>query len=314
MSATTLPHQSRTRFIADGGLETTLMFHEGVELEYVAAFPLLDTEDGVAHLTAYFDTYFGIARRDGVGLVLDTPTWRANPDWGTRLGYDAAALDDINRRAVAFVKARAAAHPDVVTVTEGVIGTRGDGYVVGETMEPAEAARYHAPQIRAFVDTGIDFVAAITMTHAEETIGIVRAAQDTGVPVVVSFTVETDGRLPSGTSLADAITAVDIATDRGPAYYMINCAHPTHFTGALEPGGWLGRIKGIRANSSKMSHAELDEAPELDRGDPDDLAREYAALDDLLGGLAVAGGCCGTDSEHVSVISATLASRTRVEA
>lgn len=310
MPTTLLPHQATTRFLTDGGLETTLMFLDGVELEHVAAFPLLNTEDGIARLTAYFDQYFDIARRDGLGLIVDTPTWRSNPDWGARLGYDAEALDDVNRRAVEFVRGLAAAHPDVPTVTEGVIGPRGDGYVVGETMQPAEAARYHSAQVRSFTEAGIDVVSAITMTHVDEAIGITRAARDAGAPVVVSFTVETDGRLPSGTTIADAIRAVDAATDAGPAYYMINCAHPTHFADALESSDWLGRIKGIRANASKMSHAELDEAPELDRGDPDDLAREYVALDDVFGGLCVVGGCCGTDTDHISVISATLAGRT----
>ena len=122
-------------------------------------------------------------------------------------------------------------------------------------------------------------VTVLTMTYAEEAIGITRAAVESGLPVVISFTLETDGRLPSGQALGEAIQQVDEDTESAPAYYMINCAHPTHFEDVLEPGApWIDRIRGLRANASTKSHAELDEATELDDGDPADLGERHAAL------------------------------------
>jgi S-methylmethionine-dependent homocysteine/selenocysteine methylase len=305
---TTLPQLAPGRpFVTDGGLETTLVFHDGIDLPDFAAFPLLDTETGRAALVRYYTPYFDLAERLGAGMVVDTPTWRANLDWGARLGYDAVGLAAVNRRAVEFVGELAGHRPAVPTVINGVIGPRGDGYVVGGTMSPSEAAAYHGLQARSFADAGAQMISAITMTYADEAIGVVRAAAAVGLPVVISLTVETDARLPSGQAIGDAITQIDDATHDGPAYYMVNCAHPTHFSEALdatEP--WTGRIRGIRANASRLSHAELDAATELDRGDIDELAALYDDLHRHLD-LRVVGGCCGTDAEHVAAIATAIA-------
>jgi S-methylmethionine-dependent homocysteine/selenocysteine methylase len=301
-----LPQLNSNLFITDGGLETTLVFHQGIDLPDFAAYPLLDTEDGRAALERYYAPYLDVAEQVGVGIVLDTPTWRANLDWGARHGYDADALEALNRRAVGFVTDLAAARPALHAVIDGVIGPRGDGYVTGSTMSATESASYHALQARAFAEAGAAMLTAVTMTYADEAIGIARAATAAGIPSVISFTVETDGRLPSGQPLAEAIAEVDTATDAAPAYYMVNCAHPTHFAHVLDGSGAFERVKAIRANASALSHAELDEATALDRGDIDALAGHYTALRDLLPDLRVAGGCCGTDHEHVTAIALAL--------
>jgi S-methylmethionine-dependent homocysteine/selenocysteine methylase len=289
-------------FLTDGGLETTLVFHQGLDLPDFAAFPLLDTEECRAGLVAYYAPYLDLAERLGTGFVLDTPTWRANLDWGARLGYDAVRLAAVNHRAVEFVAALAAERPGLTTVINGVVGPRGEGYVVGATMSAAEAAAYHGLQARAFAEAGVDMMSAITMTYAEEAVGVARAAAAVSLPAVISFTVETDGRLPSGQALGDAIAQVDAASRVEPAYYMVNCAHPTHFLSELELGApWLARVKGVRANASRLSHAELDAATELDRGDIAELAAHYGAIGSILD-LRVIGGCCGTDHEHVASI------------
>lgn len=305
-STSTLPQlRSRRPFLTDGGLETTLVFRDGVDLPDFAAFPLLDSAEGREALAAYYRPYLAVARASDAGFVIDTPTWRANLDWGARLGYDAVRLAAVNHRAVEFVGSLAADHP-ATAVVNGVIGPRGDGYVVGATMSAAEAAAYHGLQARAFAEAGADMVSAITMTYAEEAVGVARAATAVGLPVVISFTVETDGRLPSGQALADAVRQVDDATSGAPAYFMVNCAHTTHFRDVVASGGdWTSRIRGIRANASRASHAELDEAEELDRGDAVELADHYRELHDVLG-LCVVGGCCGTDDEHVATIAAAL--------
>jgi homocysteine S-methyltransferase len=293
--------------LTDGGLETTLVFHEGVDLEHFAAFPLLDEAGGRDVLWAYFAPFLALAREHGAVFQIDTPTWRANRDWGARLGYDAGALDRVNRDAVAFVRELAAAEaPDVPLRVNGVVGPRGDGYVVGERMDAAEAASYHADQVASLAAAGADVVSAITMTYAEEAVGVARAAAGAGIPALVSFTVETDGRLPDGTALGGAIEAVDAATGGSPEAYMINCAHPTHFDAVLAEGdaAWRTRITGLRANASRMSHAELDAADVLDDGDPDDLAQRYVALRERLPELTILGGCCGTDCRHIAAIAA----------
>ena len=303
----TLPQLSAPLTVTDGGLETTLVFHHGIDLPDFAAFPLLDTEHGRAALADYYQPYLDLGRRLGIPVVVDTPTWRANLDWGARLGYDAIRLAAVNRRAVEFVTDLARQRPALTTVINGVIGPRGDGYVVGATMSAAEAAAYHGLQARSFAEAGAEMISAITMTYAEEAIGVTRAASAVGLPVVISLTVETDGQLPSGQTLGDAITQIDDATHGAPAYYMVNCAHPTHFATALdEAAPWTTRIRGIRANASRLSHAELDAATELDRGDIGELASHYEQLGRRLD-LKVVGGCCGTDHEHVAAIATGIA-------
>ncbi len=293
--------------MSDGGIETDLIFHHGIELPFFACFPLLENADHRIRLRRYYDDYLVIAREHGAGLVIETPTWRANPDWATRLGYSPERLDAANRAAVELAEeVRAAATADGITaVVSGCIGPRGDGYIAGEVMTAEEAERYHTVQIRSFAATTADQVTALTMTNAEEAIGIVRAAVAVAIPVAISFTVETTGVLPTGQSLAAAIEQVDAATDGAAAYFMVNCAHPTHFDSALEDDGpWRTRLLGVRANASARSHAELDEATELDEGDPSDLAAHYVALRDRMPGLTVLGGCCGTDARHVAAICA----------
>jgi len=293
-------------FLTDGGLETTLVFHDGIDLPDFAAFPLLDSEYGRQRLSAYYAPYLDLAELAGTGFVLDTPTWRANPDWGTRLGYDAVQLADVNARAVGFVSGLARARPQLRSVVNGVIGPRGDGYVVGSAMSVAEAAEYHGLQAGAFAQAGADMTSAITMNYVEEATGVALAALQAGLPVVISFTVETDGRLPSGQLLGDAINQVDELTDAAPAYFMINCAHPEHFPReVLRDTDWSKRIRGVRANASSLSHAELDAATSVDRGDIPDFAARHAAL--LAGlDLCVIGGCCGTDEEHIAALADLL--------
>jgi homocysteine S-methyltransferase len=301
-----LPQLTTDRvFVTDGGLETELVFHDGRDLPCFAAFPLLAQPDTRARLRRYYDGYLAIARRHGGGFLVETPTWRANPDWARELGYSPAQLDDANRAAVDLadeVRAAAAAH-GIPAVVSGCVGPRGDGYNPDSAMTAEEAERYHSVQIGTFADTSADQVTAMTITNANEATGIVRAATAAGIPAVMSFTVETDGRLPTGQPLHDAIEQVDAETDAGAAYFMVNCAHPTHFSSALAPDGpWRRRLVGLRANSSARSHAELDEATELDEGNPAQLGAQHAALQDRLPEVRVLGGCCGTDARHVAAI------------
>jgi homocysteine S-methyltransferase len=292
-------------FLTDGGIETTLIFHGGHDLPYFAAFDLLSRPGGPAALRGYFEAYVRIAVENRVGIVLESATWRASPDWAQLLGYSDDELAASNRAAIDVLVEIREAHgtDETPVVISGCIGPRGDGYAPSTTMSADEAESYHAVQIATFAGTAADLVCAMTMTYPEEAIGIVRAARAAGLPGVISFTLETDGRLPSGHTLEQAIDLVDRETGAAAAYFMINCAHPAHFEHVLDPDArWARRIRGLRANASTMSHAELDEAEELDDGDPADLAARYVALRGRLPELSVLGGCCGTDDRHVRAV------------
>ncbi|MDF2996242.1 MAG: homocysteine S-methyltransferase [Xanthobacteraceae bacterium] len=300
-----LPVLSDAIFLMDGGMETTFIFHDGVELPCFASFDLMKDEVGRDRLRAYYTRYIDLARSRGVGFVLDAPTWRANPDWGARLGHNAAALDDINRRSIELLLALRDIYetPASPIVVSGVIGPRGDGYLADNAMSALQAADYHSAQARAFAKADADMVSGYTLNYVEEAVGVAIAAKDAGLPSVISFTLETDGRLPTGQSLRDAIEQVDAETANSPVYYMVNCAHPTHFDHIIAEGGdWLDRIRGLRANASSRSHAELDAAPELDPGNPEELGRQYRSLRARMRNLNILGGCCGTDIRHVEQI------------
>ncbi|MGV3519252.1 homocysteine S-methyltransferase family protein [Luteitalea sp.] len=305
---TALPQLHDRLFLTDGGMETYLIFQQGVMLPDFASFHLLHTPEGEETVRAYFRAYADIARRHGTGLVLDTPTWRAHGDWGTRHGLDAADLAGINRRAVSLLEELRAEFAPVPVVISGCLGPRGDGYVPDAMMTVRHAEAYHQPQIDALASTAADMLTAMTLNYVEEAIGMAHAARRAGMPLAISFTVETNGKLPTGQSLGSAIRVVDGATSGYPAYYLVNCAHPTHFAHLLDPQEhWVRRIRGIRANASCRSHAELNDAPDLDAGDPAALAASYAELRRHLPQLTVLGGCCGTDHRHVEAIAAAVA-------
>lgn len=303
---TDLPQLGGDPFLTDGGIETTLIFQEGLDLPQFAAFYLLRDESGTDALRKYFRTYAAIAARFDVGLILESATWRASADWGAKLGYSTAALADANRAAIRLLEEIRDEIPhSQPAVISGCIGPRGDGYVPSHTMTAKEAASYHRMQLETFADTAADMVCASTMNYTAEALGITRAARTVGIPVAISFTVETDGNLPTGQALAAAIQEVDEATAGYPSYYMLNCAHPTHIDQALLEGEpWTTRIRGLRANASRKSHAELNESIALDIGDPAELGSLYAQLrQKRLPQLNVFGGCCGTDHRHVECIA-----------
>ena len=305
MHRSRLPQMSGLPMLTDGGIETTLIFHDGLDLPLFASFTLLESDAGEAALRRYFESYVRVARKHEAGIVLESPTWRANPSWGEQLGYSRTRLAELNREAIDLLAAIRDENTDVAPiVVSGNIGPQGDGYSPASVMSADEAEDYHALQVGTFAATAADMVCAATMTYAAEAIGVTRAARAAGMPVAISFTVETDGCLPSGQPLGEAIAEVDAESAGGPDYYMINCAHPEHFEHVLDAGApWLERIRGLRANASTKSHAELDEATEIDAGDPGELAAAHARLRRRLPRVCVLGGCCGTDERHVDAIA-----------
>ena len=302
-----LPQLDRL-FLTDAGLESDMIFNRGIDLPCFSSLMLLTSGEGRAALESYFRDFIALARRSGTGLILETATWRASSDWALKLGLTQDDLDRFNREAVTSLLELRDEFPDVPIVVSGCIGPRGDGYDPGRIMSRDEAADYHSRQAANLAEAGAEMISALTMTNVNEAIGIVRAAKATGLPVAISFTVETDGRLPTGDKLEDAIVAVDEATDSYAAYFGINCAHPTHFAATLTSGGAaMRRVKALRANASKCSHEELEAMTTLDDGNPAELGAEFRALLDQLPHLTVLGGCCGTDIRHITAIADTCA-------
>lgn len=302
---TALPQLTMSTFMTDGGLETDLIFNHGIDLPAFAAFDLLKNEEGKEVLRKYFTDYLDISKKQCSGFVLEAPTYRANPDWAQKIGYSLASLNNINRTAVQELEKlrNAYENEDFKIAISVCIGPRGNGYSPDDQMSIEVAKNYHSYQIKLVAETNADLVSALTMNYNEEAIGIVKAAKNYDIPVVISYTVETDGKLPSGQSLEEAITSLDKMTNNYVSYYMINCAHPDHFVHILNPNStWTKRIKGLRANASTKSHAELDESETLDVGDKKLLARKYQELKSLLPNLNVIGGCCGTDHTHMDLI------------
>jgi S-methylmethionine-dependent homocysteine/selenocysteine methylase len=293
---------SKNLYLTDGGLETTLIFQEGVELAHFAAFELMNNNKGRYILKRYFETYISLAEKYRMGFMLGTPTWRANPDWAYLLGYSLKELDKVNRQSVSFLQDIIEERNTVDMLVSGCVGPRSDGYIIKNLMTREEAVEYHTVQLQSFVNAGVDLVSAMTLNYVEEAIGITLAARELDVPLVISFTVETNGRLPDGELLSHAIANVDAVTDSYVSYYMINCAYPDHFKNVLRHGEWLRRIGGIRPNASTKSHAELNESTTLDRGDVKRLAIECKEIMNLLPELRVIGGCCGTDHHHIDAM------------
>ncbi|MEM9426206.1 MAG: homocysteine S-methyltransferase family protein [Pseudomonadota bacterium] len=288
-------------------METYFVFNKGYDLPCFSAAVLLDTAQGRADLAEYFERFIAIAKQAGRGFILDAPTWRAGAAWAGPLGQTLDAVIETNARAVSFVADVRASHEteDCPILINGLVGPSGDAYAPDTEISQQDALQIHAPQIHALGKAGVDMITALTLTHAGEAIGIVQSAKEIDVPVAIAFTLETDGRLPSGQPLGEAIAEVDAATGNGPIYYMINCAHPDHFRHILDTdAAWTLRIGGIRSNASRMSHAELDNSEVLDDGDPVELGALSNALLSRLPNIRVLGGCCGTDHRHVGCMAA----------
>jgi homocysteine S-methyltransferase len=300
------PNVKADLFLVYVGMETDLLFTQGVDLPGFASYTLLETDAGRTRLQQYFTEMIDLARVTGMGVILESPTWVCNRDRGVAIGYTALQLRDLNQQAISFMVQVRTQAGDVPTIISANIGPRYDAYAPADQMSAQDAEDYHAEQISALAQTAVDVISAYTLAYAAEAIGIVRAARRFKLPVVIAFTVETDGKLPDGQSLEQAITEVDAATEEFAAYYMINCAHPEHFEAALEVAPWMQRLKGVVANASRCSHAELDEAQELDDGDPVELGAQLAAMRRRFPQINVLGGCCGTDMRHMREIAKAL--------
>jgi len=303
-----LPQLTGDLFLTDAGIETDLIFNHGIEIREFAAHTLLPDQQGRKAVADYLREFLKLAEEYGAGFILDSQTWKAHTHWASDLGESEEELRRANEDAIEFINSlrNEISSSDRPIVLNGVIGPRGDAYAPDSMLAIDEAESYHSKQIRWLAETPVDMVTALTFTQSDEAAGAVRAAQKADLPIVVSFTVETDGHLPTGQSLQEAIETVDVATNSGAAYFMVNCAHPDHFFGKLGDGDWARRIRGIRCNASRLSHAELDECEVLDDGDPIELASQYKEITTQMPWLNVFGGCCGSDLRHITEIAKAI--------
>jgi len=300
-----LPQLNGDLYVAYTGMETDLMFTQSVDLPGFASYPLLESKEGRAQLNGYYRDLIAVGKEHGIGVILESPTWVANRDRGAAIGYTTEQLTDLNKQAIAHMCDARDEFGNLPTIISANVGPRADAYAPSEQMSAEEAEAYHAEQIAALAETDVDVISGYTLAYPTEAVGIARAAKFFGLPVVIAFTVETDGCLPTGASLKEAITQVDTETDGYAAYFMINCAHPDHFGNVLTDGPWMQRVRGIVANASRCSHAELDEAEELDDGNPNELGLQLADIRRRFPHISVLGGCCGTDMRHMSSIART---------
>ena len=298
-----LPHETAQKFLVFAATGTDLIFNRGVELPGFASFPLNEDPAARPVIVDQMRDLIKVAKQAGVGCIIDTLTWMANRDRAAPLGYDADRLAALNRDAVKMMRGLRDEYPDDDVLLALCIGPSRDPYARPEPMPVAAAREYHRAQIGSVSDLGVDLVNAYTFNQVEEAAGAVLAAGGYDLPIALSLVVETDGCLDNGQGLEDAIAEIDDLTDAGAAYFMINCAHPDHFSQVLTGNP---RLKGIVVNASRCSHAELDEATELDDGDPDELAAEVVRLVQAYPGLSVIGGCCGTDMRHLREMARRL--------
>ena len=298
-----MPHMGRDLYLSYVGAETDIIFNKGIDLPGFASYPLLETDKGKEILRGYYSNLIELARKHGVGVILDSATWVANRDRGAQISQSRQSLERLNIEAIDIIAQMRKQYDDVSIILCAQVGPRGDGYAPTDLMTAQEAENYHSEQIETLSRSDADFICGSTICYPEEAIGMVRSARRFGKAIAISFTVETDGCLPTGISLKDAIMAVDEATNAAAIYFMVNCAHPDHFSGVLVDEPWLQRVKGFVANASRCSHAELDEAETLDDGDPLELGVQLAGLRRKFPHISILGGCCGTDMRHMENIA-----------
>jgi homocysteine S-methyltransferase len=300
-----LPQLNGCGMTCGGGFETWLQYVDGFELRHFCAFELINDERGVACLTDYHRKLVEASVENGFGVINEGLHYRASRDWGELIGFSREGLEEINIRGIEFYKdfAREYQSDETPMIVGGVIGPRGDAYDIGRTPDAAEAEDYHSEQILTFKKAGADQVTAATFSSVKEATGLARAAKSAGMPVVISFFVARGGKLNGGETLEEAIASVDAATDNAPAYYMVNCTHPTEFEPGLTDGDWSRRLGGFMPNAVAMETLDLCKLGHLEDGDPKELGGQMAGLARRFPHINVWGGCCGTDGRHIGQIA-----------
>lgn len=298
--------QEGVLYLSEGGQETEIMYKFGHDLPEFAMFTLLDNPSAMAEVRGMYQRYLDVAARHGFAVLMGGLDYRASPDWAGKLGYSASALSDAQLRAIEFLREVSRPYhsllPEIRYV--GIVGPRGDAYELNLTITAAEAEDYHSVQVDTLRKAKVDLVSAMTINSVEEAIGISRAAHAAGLPLSLSFTLDSTSRLKSGPSIREAIEEVDAQTGIArPDFYGINCSHPVEFEPALEPGDWILRVRSLRPNAAKMDKSSLCTLGHLEEGDPCELGGEMGELARRYPHIDIWGGCCGTWEMHLDEIA-----------
>lgn len=303
------PQRDGVLYLTEGGQETEILYRHGRDLPEFAMYPLLDDAAAMSDLRSMYSAVLDVAAGHGFVAMISGLDYRGSPDWGEKLGYSRSALAEALERSIAFL--REVARPYQGQIREifigGMLGPRGDAYALNKTITAEEANEYHSFQLEILKRAGVDFVSAVTFNSVAEAVGVARAAARIGVPLNISFTLESNHRLKSGLSLKEAVQAVDShAGDARPDFYGINCSHPSEFEPALEPGDWVLRFRSLRPNASAKDKMELCQIGHLEEGDPVDLGARMGVLARRYPHIDVWGGCCGTWDRHLHEIASNV--------
>lgn len=269
-------------------------------------FELMDSPDAVSALRDMYRRYLDVAAKYGFAAVLSGFDYRASPDWAEKLGYSPAGLREMQQKCIDFL--RDVSHPYASQLPDlaiaGCVGPRGDAYALNRDIKAADAEGYHMTQMTTLKDCGVDLIWAATINNVPEAVGLSRAAAAVGLPVNLSFTLDSSHKLKSGPSLKEAIEATDAeAADARPDSYGINCSHPMEFEPALDPGDWTRRIRSLRPNAAKMDKVSLCKLGHIEEGDPEELGQQMGDLARRFPDIDIWGGCCGTWDKHFDRIA-----------
>jgi homocysteine S-methyltransferase len=264
---------------------------------------LVYTEAGRASLSKIYRQYLEIGRKARLPMMLFTPTWRANAERVRKAGI---AGRRVNADATEFLRALVADYEDYAenVLVGGLIGCRGDAYRAIDALTRAEAREFHGSQLEELAAAGVTFLCAATLPARSEAEGIATAMAETGLPYALSFVVTGEATLLDGTPFAAVISSIDSMAAPPPAFYMVNCVHPSVFRKcaarmAMESPVQSRRVVGLQANTSPRAPGELDGSSVLLTEDPDRLAEAMVRLHNDFG-LRILGGCCGTDDRHIA--------------
>jgi S-methylmethionine-dependent homocysteine/selenocysteine methylase len=300
------PRLENKFYLTEGGTETDVLYKWGFELPEFAMFPLLDDPKADQVIRDIYRRYFDVAEKHDTGMLIVGHDYRASPDWGAKLGYTPEGLADMERRTIGFLDSIRREYEDRVSdvYIAGGVGPRGDAYGTGGGITEAEAEDYHSVQLTTLKSTPADMAIALTINNIAEAVGIVRAAESIDIPIGISLTLTTEGRLGSGPTLRDAIETIEEKTNGAAAWFGTNCSHPLEFASALaDDGPWRDRLRYVRPNAAKMDKVALCKLGHLEDGDPVELGEQMGGVARRFPRADILGGCCGTDERHLGEIA-----------
>jgi S-methylmethionine-dependent homocysteine/selenocysteine methylase len=286
--------------LVEGGRSETLRRAFPALLDpHVGETALVFHDEGREVLAGLIRSHLDVGRDYGFPMLLGTPSFRAGPERLERAGLEGLAA--VNAACVRFaqeIRSDYGPYANQIFIG-GYMSCRGDAYRPREGLSEEAAETWHRPQAEALASAGVDFLWAVTLPAAPESLGLARAMAATGLPYGMGYLVRPTGTLLDSTALHRVVKRIDDRVIPGPLFSIVNCVHPAVAEQALEKErkadpGLTGRLIGIMANASSLPPEELDKLPYMDGEDPGSLAEQLVRLHRRFG-FTILGGCCGTD-------------------